>query len=314
MSNNQGRLKTKPEIAELVGVSVNDICLWAQLFSDWLDVCAVWRDRTHDEDDVLIFTCIHELNSRIEENLDFSQRTSRIKAALQNFPPAVNIRQRRRTEKKLPESERWAVVGRACLRYEYEWLKPLRSQLESIADFGCWATEAGTCSEPYALLWTLEASRVVVIDKNPEHIRIAQEWLKNARKRHAYFADYDLEFIKGNMADEIDALDESAFDLSYCKDVLYNMYPNLDQLQASISTMTKAVKSNGWIIAIEPKMGVEFEETPCEILGGEVSMPVPVSEPVDVSHHFEDAGLIRVSLDNAPEWSYCFKKPNDCAA
>ena len=88
------------------------------------------------------------------------------------------------------------------------------------------------------------------------------------------------------------------------------MYPNLDELRASINTMAKAVKPNGWIIAIEPKIGVEFEETPCEILGGEVSMPVPVSEVVDISHHFEAAGLTRVSIDNAPKWACCLRKAN----
>lgn len=312
MAGNQRQLMTKSEISDLLGVSISDLCRWSQSFAGWLDVCPERVDRTHDEDDVFIFTLINEFDRQVKDDIPFNQRIRSIDRGLWSSPRAVSIRQQREMEETRPEVTRWQLVSSAgvCLKYEYEWLKPLRSQVESIADFGCWAIEAGTCSEPYALLWTLEASRVVVIDKNPEHIRIAQEWLKNARERYAYFADYDLEFINGDMADEIDALDESAFDLSHCEDVLYNMYPDLGKLQASINTMAKAVKPNGWIIAIEPKMGVEFEETPCEIFDGEVSLPVPMNKPVDVSHHFEAAGLIRVSLDSAPEWSYCFMKPN----
>ncbi|GAG33492.1 unnamed protein product, partial [marine sediment metagenome] len=231
----------------------DDICLWAQLFSDWLDVCAVRRG-THDEDDVFIFTRIHELNRQIEENLDFSQR---IKRELQNFCPAVNIRQRRCTEKKLPEIARWAVVGgeekKACLlRYRYEWLGPLRASVDAIADFGCWAkTESETCFEPYALLWTLNATSVTVIDKNPEYIRNAREWLRITRERNAYFNDCNLEFVVGDMTGGIDALDDSDFDLSYCQAVLYNMQHSWEELQSSIYEMARVVRPGGWVIAIE---------------------------------------------------------------
>jgi len=167
----------------------------------------------------------------------------------------------------------------ACLKYEYEWLKPLRPYVDSIVVFGCSATECETCAEPYALLWTLKATRIVVIDKNPEYILNAQRW----RERHPDFKDYPLEFVVGDMTDEIDALDESTFDLSYCKDVLYSMYSSPQELQESINTMARVVKPGGWVIA---------------------------REPVDIRHVFEAAGLARVCLDNAPDWSYCYKKPS----
>lgn len=293
MSNNQGKLKTKPEIAKLLGVSVNDICQWAYLFSDWLDVCAVWPDRTHDEDDVFIFTCIHERNTRIEENLDFSRRTSLIKAELQNFPRAVNIRQRRCTEKKLPEIARWAVVGRACLRYKYEYLGPLQASVDTIADFGGLATVAApTCSEPYALLWTLNATSVTVIDKNPEHIRNAREWLRITRESNPYFNDYNLEFIVGDMTGGIDALDDSDFDLSYCQNVLYNMQHSWEELQSSINEMARVVRPGGWVIADESIKGEN-------------------GDPVDIGRLFEMAGLCEERLENTRANAYCYKKPYD---
>ena len=313
MAENQSQLRTKQEIADSLGVSISDLCMWSQLFSfaDWLDACPERVERAHVEDDVFIFTLINELDKRIMNDIPFNQRIPMIENELWLSSGAISIRQQRSIEKQRPEVMRWQLVSSSgvCLKFEYEWLKPLRSQVDSIADFGCWATETRTCSEPYALLWTLEASKVMVIDKNHDHIRIAEEWLRKARDSHTYFADYDLEFINGDMTNGIDVLYEGAFDLSYCKNVLYNMYPKLDDIQASINMMVKAVKSNGLVIVIEPKIGVEFEDTPCEIVGGEVPTPVPGSEPVDISHHFETEGLVRVCLDNAPEWSYCFWKP-----
>lgn len=314
MTSNQARLMTKREIADLLGVSVDDICKWAQpfAFADWLAVCATRKDRTHDEDDILIVTLISELDSQIEDNVPFNQRIRRIKDKLRSLPRAASIGQKRKMEKTSPQVARWQVASSmgACLRYEYEWLKPLRSCVDSIVDFGCWATGNGTCSEPYALLWTLEATRIVVIDKEPEHIRNAQEWLENVRKRHPYFEDYNLEFMAGDMTEEMDALDEGAFDLSYCKDVLYNMHPNSKELQDSINMMARVVKPDGWVIAVEQKMGREHERAPSNIPGLEVCRPIPESRPVDISHLFEAARLDRVSLDSAPDWSYCYKKPS----
>jgi SAM-dependent methyltransferase len=224
-------------------------------------------------------------------------------------PPAEAIRQKRRAEKKLPEIARWKVAGGedgVCLRYEYEWLKPLRSSVDSIADFGCWATtDAQTPSEPYSLLWTLEATRVVVIDKNPEYIRNAQAWLDFTRARHSYFEDYDLKFIVGDLTDRIDALNECDFDLSYCDRVLYNMYPNLEELQNSINEMARVVKPGGWVIAIEPKMGVEYE------FDGKALVPNPLNDPKNASQFFEAANLDRAYLDGAPDFSYCYRKPPD---
>jgi len=168
----------------------------------------------------------------------------------------------------------------------------------------------GTCFEPYALLWTLKAKRIVVIDKECEHIQDAKQWLKKTQERLSYFKDYPLEFVVGDMTGEIDVLDENAFDLSYCRDVLCYMYPNQRELQDSINTMARVVKPGGWVIAVEQKMGVEHESVPSETLSWEVPKRRPGSRPVDISHLFEGAGLVKVNLDNAPDCSYCYNKPN----
>ena len=314
MANNAVRLMTKREIADLLGVSICDIQRWAQRFADWLDVCARSKDRPHDEDDIQIFTLINRLNSQIEDSVPFQQRMSSIERELKSSSMARGIRKKRAKEKDSRQVARWGKVSSkgACLKFCYEWLKPLRSCVDSIVDFGCSAPYMGTCSEPYALLWTLGATRIVVIDKESKNIRNAEKWLKDTREtcEYEYFRNYPLEFVVGDMTGEIDVLDESTFDLSYCKDVLYSMYSSPQELQESINTMARVVKPDGWVIAVEQKMGREHERAPSKIPGLEVCRPIPESRPVDISHLFEAAGLVRDSLDNAPPCSYCYNKPN----
>ena len=69
------------------------------------------------------------------------------------------------------------------------------------------------------------------------------------------------------------------------------------------------VKPGGWVIAIEPKMGVEHEQKPCDLFGGRLSIPVPLGECKDISQYFEAAGLVKFNLGGAPECSYCYQKP-----
>lgn len=307
----QGKLMTKAEIAVYLGITVEDISVLADRFTDWLDVGARRIDKIHDEDDVQIFTLISQSISHQGKNASLIQNINLLERILLSSPLANSIRHKRQLEKARPEIARWEVVSTngIYLRDEYKWLEPLQSFVDSIADFGCWASEEwSTCSEPYALLWTLEASGVVVIDKNPEYIKNAQEWLKTTRLKNLYFKDYSLEFIVGDMTkNELQAkLPGNNFDLSFCQNVLYNMYDDSEEIQNAVNEMARVVKPGGWIIAIEPKVGVEFKNVP---FWGEISVPMPVSNPVDISSLFAVAGLIRVNIDNAPNWSYCYKKP-----
>jgi len=295
MSSNQGKLRTKSEIAKSLGVSIDDICRWANRFDDHLDVCARRLDKIHDENDFWVFTLISEENRQMEENVPFIERMNLIGKALHSCPQARSIKQRRYMERKRPEVERWQVVSTlgVCLGYEYEWLKPLQPYVDSIVDFGCWATEGFTCSEPDALLWTLEATRVVVVDIEQEYIRNAKEWLETTRAKHPYFKEYNLRFIVGDMTkDEMkDELHKCDFDLSYCQDVLYNMKDSSERLQNAINEMARVVKPGRWVIAVEPKI------------------------PRDISRLFDDAGLVRDSrLKDAPDGAYCYSKERSVVA
>jgi len=107
MAINQGRLMTKSEIAELLGVSIHDIQRWAQRFADWLDVCPRWRDRTHDKHDIQIFTFISEIDRQLGDNVPFQQRMSSMERELKSSRMARDIRQKRIMEKRCWEVTRW---------------------------------------------------------------------------------------------------------------------------------------------------------------------------------------------------------------
>lgn len=314
MLSDRGRSKTKTEIAELLGVPVDKIEMWSGWFAEWLDIDSRWKYKMHDEDDLQIFTLISKLDAQMDENVDPKERIRLIRRGLRSSRAAVSIRLKRKEERARPEVARWQVISShgVSLRRDFEWVKSLQSRVYSIADFGCWASEAKTCSQPYALLWTLEATRVVVVDKDPEHICYAQKWLETYRTKHPYFKEYNLEFVVGDMTGRIDGLNEGDFELSYCKDVLYIIYEQkgLEEIQNAIKEMTRAVKPGGWVIAVELKIGAKFEDAPIDLFGGK-SLPRQVSDPIDISRHFEVAGLVRVSVDGAPKWSYCYRKPLD---
>lgn len=307
---------TKTEMANRLGVPIGKISRWTHDFADWFDFGAELEDKMHDEDDFQVFTLISKLDAQIEEDVDPKERIRLIEAGLQLSDPAVSIRLKRKEERARPEVARWQVVSSseaALLRQDFEWLKPLRSCISSIADFGCSASEAKTCSQSYALLWTLEATRVVVVDKDPEHICYAQKWLETYRTKHPYFKKYNLEFVVGDMTGRIDGLNEGEFELSYCQNVLYIVHKEKDLkgTQNAIDEMIRVVKPGGWVIAIEPKIGAGFEDVPIDCFGGKLSLPCQKSDPIDISWLFEAAGLVRVSIDGASKWAYCYRKPFD---
>lgn len=325
MDLDEFRPMTKSEIAAFLNVSSENILIWAQgqWFGDWLDDCTEHVEKVHEENDILMFGIINYLNSLIDEGIPFDQRIQRIQQNLYITPEAERIREQLSKKRSRPEVERWRAVSThgACLKYEYEWLEPLQPEVEKIADFGCWASDArsGTCAEPYALLWVLDALEVTVVDKEQQYIQNAQEWLRNIRQRYDYFNDYGMEFFVGDMTDrgliaQIDALNEGDFDLSYCHNVLYNLYPDPSDLQDAIGNMARVVKAGGWIIAVEPKAGVEYEQRMCDSFISGLSIPappIPLNQPTNISEHFEAVGLTDFVLDNAPEWSYCYQKPSD---
>ena len=105
------------------------------------------------------------------------------------------------------------------------------------------------------------------------------------------------------------------YDLAYCNEVLYSVFEESEQkLQVAVDKMISVVRPGGWVVAVETKIGAEIQEVEIPLPGGpsgqQIVRHIPVSDPIDISPLFESARLVKVSLDDAPEWSYCYRKPN----
>ena len=278
----------KAEIARHMGIDISEIQTWAQNFAGWLGICATNGEKDHDEMDIAIFGMIHGFNETLDKKVPYHQRREYIERQLQSDRSASRIKHKRSVERDDPTIARWQIVGHECLQYEYEWLEHLRPEVNHIVSFGCWPMgETITCSEPYALLWSLEASRIVVIDKNQEHIQNARQWLVTTRKSQPNFNDYVLEFVVADMADKAlfhkeDKLEENAFDLAYCCRVLYYMKSNAVLLETAVENMVSMVRSGGWLVA---------------------------DEPFAVGQYFEAMGLTKRVFHGAPDTAYCYQKP-----
>ncbi len=301
---------TKEEIADGLGVTVDAIWRWTRQFQEWLSVDAHCREKGHDSADVQIYRIVRRTDSDIDASIVLPERAELVRRALWSSQRASSIRMAHQLERKQADIERWALVSShgICLRREYAWLRPLGSSITSILVCGCWTCSGDTCSEPYALLWTLDADSVVVVDKNADYIRNARDWLHRTRRSHPYFGEYDVEFLVGDMTQGIAGLEGDTFDLAYCANVLYNMQDDQRAVQVSVEQMARVVKRRGWVVAVEPKFGAEFEETEIESRIGAFTVPRQLTRPIDMSPRFEEAGLRRVDLPDAPPYSYCYRK------
>ncbi len=169
-----------------------------------------------------------------------------------------------------------------------KWLAPLKNSVEHIVNFGCWHWKG---SEPFALLWTLDASGVTIVEKEQSHLKYFErmlEWLQKNLSISIEGRDIQVKIV--DMTSMIDFLPDSYFDLSYCQNVLYQMRESPQALQNAVNEMARVTKSGGFVMAIEPKFRDESDE------------------PVDMSQFFIAAGLTRLSLDNAPRCSYSYQK------
>lgn len=190
------------------------------------------------------------------------------------------------------------------------WLGSLSDAIESIVSFGCWRG-----SEPFALLWILDAGEVSVVEKQVCHIKVAgdkRRWLE--QKDADSLAGRSVSLIVSDVARP--GLPSEQFDLAFCRNVLYQVerQSGMARVQTAISEMTRVVKPGGWVIAVEGKIGVEFKEEIDEvwsaISGSEFSWKKPTGQPEDISGLFEAAGLTASEVPGSPRSSYCYCKPH----
>jgi len=220
---------------------------------------------------------------------------------------------------KRPVNPKWfQQLQTGSLKGRLDWLAPLSTAVDGLVSFGCCS------SEPLALMWILDVSEAWVVELKDEHLNTLREDLENLQRLNlvgssAVFGCIDgrsIRFIVGDMTRR-SSLPSSHLDLAYCEDVLYDIHRksrDLATVQSAVNEMTRVVRRGGWVIAVEPKIGLQEQELPNDFLSRLCRRPVPhivpTGQPIDIGPLFEAAGLVKMSLSGAPKWSYCYKKPN----
>jgi len=196
---------------------------------------------------------------------------------------------------KLPAQRVWFdTLSAGGVLSQYAWIARLLefSPIEAIADFGC-------CSaEPFFLLWLLDATKVCVIEQNPDNLLMLQEDIETLDKKYP-------ESMRGrsveiysprDMSQTVTELTSNHFDLAYCERVLYTMSPDLPKIQRAINEMARVVRPGGFVITVDEQVDTNGANER--------------GHPFDLHPFFGNAELIRFNLPSIPDWSYCYQKPN----
>jgi len=180
------------------------------------------------------------------------------------------------------------------LQQKFEPLAVLKPVVSRVVNFGCWPNGGGL--EPFALIWTLDASEVVVVEKKDEYIRLAQKRIEELIKQVPdCFKSRQIRFLPPrDMTSPIPELSQNYFDLSYCERVLLQVYEGHGEqgLTEAIAQIAQVVKPGGWVIACEQ---------PAKYL------------PQDTERFFEEAGLTTdrsISREGILRHAYIYNKPH----
>jgi len=189
---------------------------------------------------------------------------------------------------------------------QHAWLATLPSPIERIANFGCLSG-----SEPFALLWTLNAKEVTVIDIEAKFLQEidAQTSVLQARCPESLRGRVINQLCR-DMTTYIPELRDDSFDLAYCSNVLYALPLQGDPqaLDRGVDQMVRILKPGGFLIAVEPKFGAQFQTRDLGFAGIQITVPIPISEATDMAPVFASNPLLRYVLPSSPPNSYCYRK------
>lgn len=207
--------------------------------------------------------------------------------------------------KKRDVNPRWfSLLEQAYARQSFEWLIPLKASVDRIINFGCWQGH-----EPFALIWTLDATEVIVVEIKPEYIGTFNQKLENIElSKPEALEGRSVKPLVGDVTKTNHELPANYFDLAFCDNVLYYFSDDNLALQNAIGEMKRVVRLGGWIVAKEPKYGADHKEVEYDFFEQKMKMWVPVTEPKNMSAFFESAGLKKLRLENTPPYTYCYQK------
>ncbi len=191
-------------------------------------------------------------------------------------------------------------------REHYSWLSGIPDPIERIVNFGCWSG-----SEPFALLWTLDANEIAVIEIEEKFLKDLVEQIEIIHtKQPGSMQGRTITYICCDMTMPILDLQDQYFDLAYCEDVLYSLLiqGGSAAVDQGIQQMIRVVKQTGFIVAVEPKYGVNFQTRKSDSSVLPISLPVPLNEPDDMTDRFSSKRLNKYAIPNSPTYAYCFQK------
>ncbi len=207
----------------------------------------------------------------------------------------------------MPKSRWFDALSVVNQEEAHSWLAGIPKPINRIANFGCWAG-----SEPLALLWTLGANEITVVE-------IEQKFLGELDEQISILEARFPESLKGlvirrlcrDMTIFIPELSDSYYDLVYTRDTLYALpYQGGEQaLGRALDQTFRILKPGGFLVVVEPKFGATFETRESGFPGIPITVPIPISEPQDMSPIFMSKGFQRYDLQDCPPYAYCFAKP-----
>lgn len=187
---------------------------------------------------------------------------------------------------------------KAGLSEHYSWLANLPSRVQRIANFGC----SGS-GEPFALLWTLDAKEIMVVERDAHFLGEFHNLVNKVRKGLPESLDGRvITEVCADMTNSIAGLPSGYYDLAYCEDVLYTLPSQVGALERGVSQMIRVVKPNGYVTAFESKFGARFDGN---------WPPNRISEPRDISYLFLSDELKKLEISSCPPYSYCYQKNSE---
>ena len=152
-------------------------------------------------------------------------------------------------------------------------------------------------------MWTMDAHVITVVEMEENFLKDLDKQIEILKVRHLEsILGRKIESLCRDMKMPIPELTDQYYDLAYCEDVLYSLaiQEGQDAVDRGIKQMIRVVKQNGFIVAVEPRYGVEFKIRKSKSAVLPITVPVPLNEPEDMSDLFSSKGLIRLESTNCP--------------
>jgi SAM-dependent methyltransferase len=149
------------------------------------------------------------------------------------------------------------------IQEKFLFLQNLKPLPKTVVNFGCsakWDSFTGFEGglEPFALLWTLKAKKVVVVDANKDSINVLRKHVSELEEKYPQCFEGRTDCFEYFVADmtsveEMSRIPSKHFTLAYCSRVLVGIEckSGLGGIRKAIKEMARVVKPNGWVISQE---------------------------------------------------------------